>query len=107
MHEQRQLALLIMAARSTRGAETERTQVYGDYLDHTAYVNNWDLVDVSCGPIVGRYLQARNRAPLRPRSILPGLGAADRHGQHTALPARWTISTSSRSLSYFCPISTT
>src|SRR5215213_8648942 len=64
VHEQRQLALLIMAARSTRGAETERAQVYGDYLDHTAYLNNWDLVDVSCGPIVGRYLQTRNRAQL-------------------------------------------
>jgi 3-methyladenine DNA glycosylase AlkD len=64
VHEQRQLALLIMAARSTRGDEAERSQVYRDYLDHTAYVNNWDLVDVSCGPIVGRYLQARSRAPL-------------------------------------------
>jgi 3-methyladenine DNA glycosylase AlkD len=64
VHEHRQFALLIMAARSARGAEPEQIQVYRDYLDHTAYVNNWDLVDVSCGPIVGRYLQARDRAPL-------------------------------------------
>jgi 3-methyladenine DNA glycosylase AlkD len=64
IHEHRQLALLIMAARSVRGTEAEQTQVYRDYLDHTAHVNNWDLVDVSCGPIVGRYLEARDRAPL-------------------------------------------
>jgi 3-methyladenine DNA glycosylase AlkD len=64
VHEHRQFALLIMAARSVRGTEAERTQVYRDYLDHTAHVNNWDLVDVSCGPIVGRYLEARDRAPL-------------------------------------------
>jgi hypothetical protein len=35
-----------------------------DYLAHTSYINNWDLVDVSCGPIVGGYLQGRDRAPL-------------------------------------------
>jgi 3-methyladenine DNA glycosylase AlkD len=64
VHEHRQLALLIMAARSARGTEAEQTQIYRDYLGHTTYVNNWDLVDVSCGPIVGGYLQARDRAPL-------------------------------------------
>jgi 3-methyladenine DNA glycosylase AlkD len=64
IHEHRQLALLTMAARSARGAEAEQTQIYRNYLDHTAYVNNWDLVDLSCGPIVGRYLEARDRAPL-------------------------------------------
>jgi 3-methyladenine DNA glycosylase AlkD len=64
IHEHRQLALLIMAARAQRGTEAERSQIYRDYLAHTAYINNWDLVDVSCGPIVGGYLQARDRAPL-------------------------------------------
>jgi 3-methyladenine DNA glycosylase AlkD len=64
IHEHRQIALLIIAARSARGADAEQIQVYRDYLGHTAYVNNWDLVDVSCGPIVGRYLEARDRAPL-------------------------------------------
>jgi 3-methyladenine DNA glycosylase AlkD len=64
VHEHRQLALLIMAARAARGTEVEQAQIYRDYLDHTAYINNWDLVDVSCGPIVGRYLQTRDRAPL-------------------------------------------
>ena len=27
-------------------------------------MNNWDLVDVSCGPIVGGYLLDRDRSPL-------------------------------------------
>jgi 3-methyladenine DNA glycosylase AlkD len=64
VHEHRQLALLIMAARAQRGTEAERSKIYHDYLAHTAYINNWDLVDVSCGPIVGGYLQGRDRAPL-------------------------------------------
>jgi 3-methyladenine DNA glycosylase AlkD len=64
IHEHRQLALLIMAQRARHGSEEERRQIYRDYLAHTAYVNNWDLVDVSCGPIVGGYLQHRDRAPI-------------------------------------------
>ncbi len=64
VHEHRQLALLIMAARAKRGMEEERSQIYRDYLANTAYINNWDLVDVSCGAIVGGYLQDRDRAPL-------------------------------------------
>ena len=64
IHEHRQLALLVMASRAQRGTEAERAEIYRDYLAHTACVNNWDLVDVSCGPIVGGYLQARDRAPL-------------------------------------------
>ena len=64
VHEHRLLALLIMAARSTRGSKEEKSQVYRDYLAHTAWMNNWDLVDLSCGPIVGGYLESRDRAPL-------------------------------------------
>jgi 3-methyladenine DNA glycosylase AlkD len=38
--------------------------IYDAYLGNTSYVNNWDLVDVSCGPIVGGYLLDRDRSPL-------------------------------------------
>ena len=38
--------------------------IYRTYLANTAYVNNWDLVDISCKPIVGGYLFDRDRAPL-------------------------------------------
>jgi 3-methyladenine DNA glycosylase AlkD len=64
VHEHRQLALLIMASRATRGAGHEQERVYDDYLSNTTQVNNWDLVDVSCGPIVGGFLQDRDRSPL-------------------------------------------
>jgi 3-methyladenine DNA glycosylase AlkD len=64
IHEHRQLALLVMATRAQRGTSDERGAVYHDYLANTEYVNNWDLVDVSCGPIVGGFLADRDRAPL-------------------------------------------
>jgi 3-methyladenine DNA glycosylase AlkD len=64
VHEHRQLALLVMTARAQRGNSDERAAVYRDYLSNTEHVNNWDLVDLSCGPIVGGFLQDRDRAPL-------------------------------------------
>src|SRR5829696_2248304 len=52
------------ATRETLGWHSVEPLLDHDYLAHTAYINNWDLVDVSCGPIVGGYLQGRDRAPL-------------------------------------------
>jgi len=69
IHEHRLIALVVMSERANKSAqkpnrESELQVIYDTYLDNTRYVNNWDLVDVSCGPIVGGYLQDRDRAPL-------------------------------------------
>ena len=69
VHEHRLAALVVMAERARRstlrrGDPAELQHVYETYLDNTAYVNNWDLVDVSSKPIVGGHLQHRDRAPL-------------------------------------------
>jgi hypothetical protein len=64
IHEHRQLALLVMTGRAQRGTSDERAAIYGDYLANTKHINNWDLVDMSCGPIVAGFLQNRDRAPL-------------------------------------------
>ncbi len=34
------------------------------YLSHTAYINNWDLVDLSCYPLLGEWLLDKDRALL-------------------------------------------
>ena len=68
IHEHRQITLVVMSERAKRllkrGPEVELRLIYDTYLGNTRYVNNWDLVDVSCGPIVGGYLLERDRAPL-------------------------------------------
>ncbi len=64
IHEHRLACLVIMAERAGRGSESEREELYRTYLAQTAYVNNWDLVDVSCGPVVGSHLLDRDRSPL-------------------------------------------
>jgi 3-methyladenine DNA glycosylase AlkD len=68
IHEHRLITLVVMSERAKkivkRGEGHELWLIYDTYLDNTNYVNNWDLVDVSCGPIVGGYLLDRDRSPL-------------------------------------------
>src|SRR3954463_11345462 len=51
-HEDRLLALLIWVEQYRRGDEARRQLIYDDYLAHTAYINNWDLIDSSAEHII-------------------------------------------------------
>ena len=62
-HEERLLSLLMFVDLFQRVSETRKT-IYTLYLDHTRYVNNWDLVDSSAEHIVGAYLRERDRKPI-------------------------------------------
>ncbi len=63
-HEERMLALLLMVYRYRKSDEPEREELYHLYLDSTAYINNWDLVDLSARDITGAWLYTRSRKPL-------------------------------------------
>ncbi len=63
-HEARQLALFILVLQFERGDEVKREDVYTRYVQHTLYINNWDLVDCSARQIVGGWLLDRDRAPI-------------------------------------------
>jgi len=65
VHEERALALLLLVDAFTRADEAGKRAIYELYLSHTAFVNNWDLVDASAAQIVGGWLYAKSRAPLR------------------------------------------
>jgi 3-methyladenine DNA glycosylase AlkD len=65
VHEERLLALLLLVDGFKRGDEAARRSIYEFYLSHTAFINNWDLVDSSAPSIVGAWLYERSRAPLR------------------------------------------
>lgn len=64
MHEERTVALLVMAGRFERGDENERSSVYRLYRRKLTRVNNWDLVDGSAPTIVGGYFEGRDRSQL-------------------------------------------
>jgi 3-methyladenine DNA glycosylase AlkD len=60
IHEHRTAALVIASDRANyakRQSDLEgHEELYEFYLAHTATINNWDLVDVSCRNLVGEYL---------------------------------------------------
>ena len=51
-------------SRLVQGTAGQQEDIYRRYLANTAFINNWDLVDVSAPHIVGPHLQATDRAPL-------------------------------------------
>lgn len=63
-HEERLLALILLANRFERSGQEDRQGIYNLYLDNTAYINSWDLVDSSAHQIVGGYLFDKNRRKL-------------------------------------------
>ena len=71
VHEERTLALMILVRHFQKGDDAIRERIYELYLENTAFVNNWDLVDVSAPYIVGPYLAGK------PKDILFRLAASD------------------------------
>jgi 3-methyladenine DNA glycosylase AlkD len=69
-HEERMLALLILmfkykeADKNKNKNETEKKKIFKAYLANTKFINNWDLVDVTCRDIIGAYLFYKDRAVL-------------------------------------------
>lgn len=61
IHEERQTALLILVLKYQKAKEEERTKIFKFYLKNTRFINNWDLVDISCRDIVGWHLFNRDR----------------------------------------------
>lgn len=72
-HEERLLALLLLVARFARGNGGERQAIFTAYLAHTAWINNWDLVDSSAPQIVGAHLADKDRGLLRTLAGSPSL----------------------------------
>ncbi|MBN2651646.1 MAG: DNA alkylation repair protein [Spirochaetales bacterium] len=54
-HEYRHLALLILVLKYESGDEYLKESIKEIYLNHTKYINNWDLVDCSAPNIVGEF----------------------------------------------------
>lgn len=59
IHEYRLIALLILIEKYNK--DLNKKQYVDFYLKNTKYINNWDLVDLSCYKILGDYLINKNR----------------------------------------------
>lgn len=63
-HEERMVALFILVQKFNRADEKLPGQIVKLYLKNTAYINNWDLIDLSAPLTVGRYLESKPKAIL-------------------------------------------
>lgn len=61
VHEERLLALFILIHKYDSGSPRLQRTVVQLYLDHTAYINNWDLVDLTAHRIIGDWLKNKDR----------------------------------------------
>jgi len=63
-HEERLLGLIILVNKYNQADEPEKELIYKLYTSVFKYINNWDLVDVTCPHIVGAHLLNRDRSVL-------------------------------------------
>jgi len=61
IHEERLIALFILITRFEKGDPLTKGEIFRLYLEHTAFINNWDLVDLSAEKIVGAYLEGKSK----------------------------------------------
>lgn len=54
-HEVRLAALVIMLEKFAKGSREIREQMHQIYMDNLHGINNWDLVDISAGTLVGEF----------------------------------------------------
>lgn len=63
-HEARLLALLFLIRAFRNGDSEAKKIIFNTYLDHTRFINNWDLVDLSAPHIIGGFLADKKRTVL-------------------------------------------
>ncbi|MCX7955857.1 MAG: DNA alkylation repair protein [Patescibacteria group bacterium] len=61
IHEYRLSALLILRFKYEKADEKTRDKIVNFYLKNTSFINNWDLVDLSCHYILGNWLLNKKR----------------------------------------------
>ncbi len=64
-HEERFLGLIILVNKYSKTKNNEtRNQLYKVYVSSFKYINNWDLVDVTCSHVIGKHLMDKDRSIL-------------------------------------------
>lgn len=64
-HEERLLGLIILTNKYGKSrCENEKEDLYQIYISHFKFINNWDLVDVTCPHIIGKHLMDKDRSIL-------------------------------------------
>jgi len=73
IHEYRLTALLILTYQYPKADTLKREEIFAFYLKNTKWINNWDLVDVTCRQILGVHLLHQDRKILYKLARSPNL----------------------------------
>ena len=64
-HEERFLGLIILVNKYSKTKDKKtKNQLYKIYISSFKYINNWDLVDVTCPHVIGKHLIDKDRSIL-------------------------------------------
>ena len=64
-HEERLLGLIILVNKYSKAKDEKvRNKLYKIYVSSFKYINNWDLVDVTCPHVIGKHLMDKDRSIL-------------------------------------------
>ncbi len=64
-HEERFLGLIILVNKYSKTKDKKTiNQLYKIYISSFKYINNWDLVDVTCPHVIGKHLIDKDRSIL-------------------------------------------
>jgi len=64
-HEERFLGLIILVNKYSKAKDKKtKNQLYNIYISSFKYINNWDLVDVTCSHVIGKHLMDKDRSIL-------------------------------------------
>ena len=64
-HEERFLGLIILVNKYSKTKDKKtKNQLYKIYISSFKYINNWDLVDVTCPHVIGKHLIDKDRSVL-------------------------------------------
>jgi 3-methyladenine DNA glycosylase AlkD len=64
IHEHRLVALLILIGKYNKKDVSNRASCVDFYIEHTPYINNWDLIDLSAKKILGDFLMDKDKSIL-------------------------------------------
>jgi 3-methyladenine DNA glycosylase AlkD len=64
IHEYRLTALIALTLKTKKADKKTKKQYCDFYIKNSKYINNWDLVDVTCRDVVGEYLLDEDRSIL-------------------------------------------
>ncbi|MBI4226442.1 DNA alkylation repair protein [Candidatus Roizmanbacteria bacterium] len=64
IHEERLVSLMILRIKYQKTDQKGKKEIFDFYLNNTRNINNWDLIDLSSGEIVGNYLRDKDKSIL-------------------------------------------